>query len=101
MSITKFMVSVGPIHERDLSDVVKRLEHFPDIRVSTYNSQKPKRVVSKTPIIRKQVTADAIIQMQKLRDNGNDCKKIAALTGYSLITVQRKTVAIEQKEIKL
>jgi hypothetical protein len=92
MSITKFMVSVGPIHENDLSDVVKRLEHFPEIRVSTYDSQKPKRVVStKTPIVRKTVTPEAIEQMQKLRDNKMELKKIAEVTGYSLVTVQRHT----------
>lgn len=90
--ITKFMVTIGPIHEKDLSDVCKQLEHYSDIRVSTYNTQKIKRVVSKAPVVRKTVTPEAKVEMQKLRDEGYKLNDIVARTGYAAITVKRHTV---------
>jgi hypothetical protein len=96
--ITKFMVTIGPIHEKDLSDVCKQLEHYADIRVSTYNSQKIKRVVSKAPIVRKTVTPEAKIEMQKLRDEGCKLNDIVTQTGYAAITVKRHTVDAQGRQ---
>lgn len=91
-TITKFMVSVGPIHEKDLSDVVKRLEHFPDIRVSTYGASKLTRVNRTTGTrIHKKVTTEGIKQMQNLRDRNLPVTEIQRLSGYSKSTIARYT----------
>lgn len=90
--IIKFMVSVGPIHERDLASVVKKLEHYPDIRVSTYGVTKTHRVIQQTgKRTHKKVTPEGIEAMQKLRNNGNDPGRISSITGYSRTTVNRYT----------
>jgi hypothetical protein len=103
MSITKFMVTIGPIHEKDLSDVCKQLDSYPDIRVSTYASHKPKRVVRSTGIKRMTITDGMHNSMVEMRREGMSVDSIVQKMGCSRITVERHTLnAIpKQKEIKV
>ena len=88
----QFTILLGPTDSLALGKTLTQVTRYaPLLEVKQCGSDQIVKTKSFGKIVRKQVTHEGKLEMQKLRDNGTKLKNIAHVTGYSEITIKRHT----------